>query len=286
MRVPTRTNQAENTRLFRGFARHPGCLSAVGRSAQVVDPPPLFALSSMRCLLLVVSLLVTAPTVVHAQIYAWRDGGGNLVLSDKPKDPSATTYAAAAKAGAVTGTTGFRTTTQVAQRRTSEYDEVIADHAARHDVSPDLVRAVIQAESGFNARARSVKGAMGLMQLMPQTAAEYGVLDAFNPMENIRAGVAYLKSLLVRYNQDESLALAAYNAGPGAVEKFGRSVPPYRETRSYVAKIRAATSTSASQRATRVFRSVDVVDGHEVVRYTNKPTAGAALVKSGITEER
>jgi soluble lytic murein transglycosylase-like protein len=240
----------------------------------------------MRRLLLVVGLLMTAPTVAHAQIYAWRDAGGNLVLSDKPKDPSAKTYAVTAKAGAVTGTTGFRTTTQVVTRRTSEYDDVIADHAARHDVSPDLVRAVIQAESGFNPRARSVKGAMGLMQLMPQTAAEYGVLDAFNPLENIRAGVAYLKSLLVRYNQDESLALAAYNAGPGAVEKFGRSVPPYRETRSYVAKIRAATSTSASQRATRVFRSVEIVDGHEVVRYTNKPTAGAAVVKTGITDER
>jgi soluble lytic murein transglycosylase-like protein len=241
----------------------------------------------MRCLLLVVGLLVTAPTVVHAQIYAWRDAGGNLVLSDKPKDPSAKTYAVTAKPGAVTGTAGFRTTTQLTSRRTSQYDDVIADHAARHDVNPDLVRAVIQAESGFNPRARSVKGAMGLMQLMPQTAAEYGVLDAFNPIENIRAGVAYLKSLLVRYNQDESLALAAYNAGPGAVEKFGRSVPPYRETRSYVAKIRAVTSVSASQRAaTRVFRTVEVVDGHEVVRYTNKPSAGAALVKQGIVAER
>ena len=98
-------------------------------------------------------------------------------------------------------------------------------------------------------------------------------------MENIRAGVAYLKSLLVRYDHDESLALAAYNAGPGAVEKFGRSVPPYRETRDYVAKIRAASSTGAARPVTHVFKTVEIVDGREIVRYSNKPAAGAEVVK-------
>ncbi len=219
------------------------------------------------------------PALAHAQIYAWRDAGGNLVLSDKPKDPSAKTYAVSS------ATNAYLTTSPMKNRRASAYDDLIADHSARQDVRPELVRAVIQAESAFNPRARSVKGAMGLMQLMPATAAEYGVLDAFNPVENIRAGVAYLKSLLVRYNDDESLALAAYNAGPTAVERFNRSVPPYRETRSYVAKIRAATSTGAQRPATRVFRTIEIVDGHEVVRYTNKPTAGATLVKSGIVDK-
>jgi len=103
------------------------------------------------------------------------------------------------------------------------------------------------------------------------------VLNVFDPAENIRAGVAYLKSLLTRYNNDESLALAAYNAGPNAVEKYGRTVPPYRETRNYVARIRASSETRPTR---RVFRTVEIVDGREVVRYTNKPSAGAEIVKS------
>jgi soluble lytic murein transglycosylase-like protein len=225
-----------------------------------------------RRVLLVAVLLALVPAVAHAQIYAWRDAAGNLVLSDKAKDPSARTYA-------VASTIGFVTTTAPLNRRATVYDGLIADHASRHSLNPEFVRAVIQAESGFNPRARSAKGALGLMQLMPQTASEYGVLDAFNPIENIRAGVAYLKSLLVRYNQDESLALAAYNAGPTAVEKYGRTVPPYRETRQYVARIRSATS-NAGPPPTRVYRIVETVDGREIVRYTNKPTPGAELLTS------
>jgi soluble lytic murein transglycosylase-like protein len=224
-----------------------------------------------------------AQAVAQAQIYAWRDAAGNLVLSDKPKDPSAKTYVvssaprASSTAAFSNGSESFRTTKPLSLRSTV-YDDVIADHASKNALNPNFVRAVIQAESGFNPRAVSNKGAMGLMQLMPQTAAEYGVLDAFNPIENIRAGVAYLKSLLVRYDHDESLALAAYNAGPGAVEKYGRSVPPYKETRNYVARIRAA-SGPASKPPNRVYKTVQIVDGHEVVRYTNKPAAGAEVVK-------
>ena len=233
----------------------------------------------MRRLALLIAFIVMVPAVAHAQIYAWRDAKGNLVLSDKPKDRSAKTYAVSPKVGAVTANPGFRTTTAVFPKKASAYDEVIAAHASRHDLNPDLVKAVIQAESAFNPRARSNKGAMGLMQLMPATAAEYGVLDAFNPIENIRAGVAYLKSLLVRYHDDESLALAAYNAGPGAVERFGQSVPPYRETRAYVAKIRAATASTPTRPVTHVYRTIQIVDGHPVARYTNKPADGADVVK-------
>ena len=220
--------------------------------------------------LIAAALLATTPVVAQAQIYAWRDAAGNLVLSDTPKDPSAKTYT-------VSSAAGFRTTKPVVSARAAAYDDLIADHASRNDVSPDLVRAVIQAESGFNPRARSIKGALGLMQLMPATAAEFNVLNVFDPAENIRAGVAYLKSLLTRYNNDESLALAAYNAGPNAVEKYGRTVPPYRETRNYVARIRASTEVRPTR---RVFRIVEIVDGREVVRYSNKPSAGAEVVKS------
>ena len=131
------------------------------------------------------------------------------------------------------------------------------------------VRAVIQAESAFNPTARSVKGAMGLMQLMPATAVAYGVSNAYDPAENIRAGVAYLRGLLDRYSQNEELALAAYNAGPTAVEKYGRTVPPYRETKNYVAKIQKNAGSRPAP--SRVYKVVEIKDGREVVRYTNTP---------------
>lgn len=233
-----------------------------------------------RKLLLALALCALTPSLAQAQIYAWRDAAGNLVLSDTPKDPSAKTYAVTPAATPQSGAGGFRTTKAAFSRRAAAYDDLIVEHSTRHALSPDFVRAVIQAESAFNPRARSVKGAMGLMQLMPQIVRAYGVFDPYNAAENIRAGVAYLRSLLDRFNQDESLALAAYNAGPGAVEKYGRSVPPYKETRNYVAKIRGAASRAAMPPATRVFRTMDIVDGRPVMRYSNKPSAGADLVKS------
>jgi hypothetical protein len=113
-------------------------------------------------------------------------------------------------------------------------DALITKAAEAHDVDPNLVRAVIKVESAYKPRARSHKGAMGLMQLMPATAREYGVRNAYDPAENINAGVKHLKSLLDRF--DVRLAVAAYNAGAGAVQRYG-GVPPYRETREYVKKV-------------------------------------------------
>jgi soluble lytic murein transglycosylase-like protein len=154
----------------------------------------------------------------------------------------------------------------------ARYDELIKHHAASHGLSPDLVRAVIQAESGFDPHALSSKGAMGLMQLMPATARELGVTDPFLPDDSIRGGVAYLAQLLARYNQDLGLALAAYNAGPGSVERYG-AVPPYRETRDYVEKITraiAATKTSTPSR-TAIYKWVETVNGTPRRRYSNIP---------------
>jgi soluble lytic murein transglycosylase-like protein len=233
-----------------------------------------------RRLLLAAALCALTPSLAQAQIYAWRDGSGNLVLSDKAKDPSARTYSIASALPLPTAA-GFRTTKAAFSQRAAQYDDLIVEHSTRHALSPDFVRAVIQAESAFNPRARSVKGAMGLMQLMPAIARAYGVLDPYNAAENIRAGVAYLRSLLDRFNQDESLALAAYNAGPGAVEKYGRTVPPYRETRNYVAKIRgAASSQSPAPPPTRVFKTIEIVDGRPVMRFSNKPMEGAEIVRA------
>jgi soluble lytic murein transglycosylase-like protein len=116
------------------------------------------------------------------------------------------------------------------------YGEIIDKAAAAQGVDPRLVRAVIQVESAYQQRARSRKGAMGLMQLMPSTAREYGVTDPYDPRSNIEAGIKHLKSLLQRFPRE--LALAAYNAGEAAVQRF-RGIPPYPETRAYVASILA-----------------------------------------------
>src|SRR6476661_7285610 len=193
----------------------------------------------LRILLAAVALCAMTPSLAQAQLYSWKDANGRLIISDRPQDPTAKTYAVAyvgTAYGVAKPTTGTR--------RVTEFDDLIAEHATRHSLQPDFVRAVIQAESAFNPRARSPKGAMGLMQLMPSTAAEYQVANAYDPAENIRAGVAYLKSLLTRFDNDVSLALAAYNAGPGAVEKYGRTVPPYKETRNYVARIKKDTEAA------------------------------------------
>jgi soluble lytic murein transglycosylase-like protein len=118
----------------------------------------------------------------------------------------------------------------------AQVDALISAAAAAHDVDPDLVRAVIRVESAYKSKARSPKGAMGLMQLMPATAREYGVKNPYDPSENIHAGVKHLRMLLDRFGL--RLAVAAYNAGAGAVQRYG-GVPPYRETREYVNKVLA-----------------------------------------------
>lgn len=117
-----------------------------------------------------------------------------------------------------------------------DLDQSISEISIRHRIDPDLINSVIRAESGFNPHAVSRKGAQGLMQLMPQTATQLGVANAFDPRANVEGGTRYLRELLVRYDFDLIKALAAYNAGPLRVQQY-RGVPPYRETRAYVARI-------------------------------------------------
>ena len=222
--------------------------------------------TSVRASVLAAVFVTAVPAFAHAQIYAWRDGGGNLVLSNSRNEAGATSYAVSDRP------TSFRTTRRPVSRRAAEFESLIVEHSANHAVNADLVRAVIQAESAFNPRARSPKGAMGLMQLMPATAAEYKVSDAYDPAQNIRAGVAYLKSLLTRFSNNVELALAAYNAGPAAVKKYGDTVPPYRETRDYIARIK---STGPVKPSTRVYSTTDVVSGRPVTRLSNTPAPKA-----------
>jgi soluble lytic murein transglycosylase-like protein len=225
----------------------------------------------VRTIIWATAAMLVVAVDASAQIYMGRDAAGTIVLSDRPLESDVVTFAVQRSGYRTT-----RSTTTGAHDAVSLYDELIERHAADHGVRPELVRAVIQVESGFNARARSVKGAMGLMQLMPATAHELGVGNPWDPSENIRGGVAYLAGLLRRFN-DERLALAAYNAGPGAVERYGLEVPPYRETQEYVRKIAARTDVVADTRAGRrvIYKVWEVVDGREVMRLTDvRPPSG------------
>lgn len=129
------------------------------------------------------------------------------------------------------------------------YDELVKKSCARHGVDPNLVFSVMRQESGFNYRAKSYKGATGLMQLMPATARRFGVQNIYDPAENIEAGTRYLRFLLDTFNGDVGLALAGYNAGEGAVMKYGYRVPPYRETQHYVRSISAKYGRSTHDSA-------------------------------------
>ena len=119
----------------------------------------------------------------------------------------------------------------------AKYDSMIERAAKQHQVSPVLVKAIIQTESNFNPTAVSHNGAVGLMQLLPSTARSMGVHDPMDPQKNITAGAKYLRMLLTLYNDDETLAVAAYNAGPEALKRFNNQVPPFKETRAFVEKV-------------------------------------------------
>lgn len=119
-----------------------------------------------------------------------------------------------------------------------QYDLIIRRMAQKYDVDPELIHSIIRAESNYDSRAVSPKGAVGLMQLMPDTAKEYGVKDRYDPVENIEGGVKYLKELLQTYDQKNDLVLAAYNAGPEAVKKHN-GIPPYPETIQYIQRVKS-----------------------------------------------
>ena len=216
-------------------------------------------------------LAASAAVPASADVYAWRDKDGRLVVSDRPAGPGAHALATYS----VGGHDAIRTTrADLDDLHDRASLRALADrHAELNAISPALVRAVIQAESAWNRRAVSPKGAMGLMQLMPATAAQYGVDDPFDPAQNIAAGVRYLKHLLDRYDGNAELALAAYNAGPGAVERYGRTIPPYRETRAYVKKIVSVSEVRLGPKKV-IYKIVELVDGRHVPRYSDRRPPG------------
>jgi soluble lytic murein transglycosylase-like protein len=213
--------------------------------------------------------VVGASRPAQAQIYSHKDANGILVLSNDPLE-GPRRMAILAPLSSMTS----RTPSPLLQSLKSSFDPLIWQHSNQRGVRPELVRAVIQVESAFNPFAISPKGAMGLMQLMPATAARFGVVNAFNPAENIRAGVQYLKQLLTRYENNEQLALAAYNAGPLAVDRHGSQVPPYKETQDYVRRISTLVGTATRIPGTKLYKWTELVDGKEVPHISDKPPAG------------
>jgi soluble lytic murein transglycosylase-like protein len=173
-------------------------------------------------------LAVAAGEVAHADIYSFVDGAGVTHFSNVPVDERyRLLLATPVEAGAEPRPGKWLA-------KSALYDPMIERAARSAAVRPELVRAVIVVESAFNPRAVSKRGAQGLMQLRPATARRYGVSDAFDPEQNITAGAHYLRDLLARFGNDLELTLAAYNAGEDAVERYGRSIPPFTETRHYV----------------------------------------------------
>src|SRR5580704_3907841 len=183
--------------------------------------------------ILIAALLSASGVAAHPQIYTYVDANGMrhytdvpdnnryrlLVLSPHDRTESGDRYDAMllAKAG--------------------RYDSIIENAAQSASVEPNLLRAVIVVESGFNSRAVSKRGAVGLMQLMPATASRYGVSNPFDARQNVHAGARYLKFLIDRFGHDVRLALAAYNAGEDAVERNGGQIPPFSETMAYVPRV-------------------------------------------------
>lgn len=182
-------------------------------------------------------LVVLAGTVTwsaaRADIYRYEDSDGVVHFTDAPTDKRFKVYMRDIKRDRK-----LRTTFKLAGcvRDPREFEPIINQCALEYGVDKSLVKAVIHAESGYNPNALSRKGASGLMQLMPQTARDLRVGNSFDPRENIRAGVRYLRFLLDTFRGDVSLALAAYNAGMAKVARYG-GVPPYQETRTYVDRV-------------------------------------------------
>ena len=170
----------------------------------------------------------------RADIYAFTDASGIMHFSDVPDDSR---YALFLRTPKPAGTGAATGATPAAAPLREHYRGYIDDAARTYQVEAALLRAVISAESGYDPRAVSPRGAMGLMQLMPDTARRYGVADPYDPAQSIRGGAQYLRDLLRLFGNDLKLALAAYNAGEKAVVRYGRRIPPYRETRAYVPRV-------------------------------------------------
>jgi len=174
-----------------------------------------------------------------ADIYVYTADDGTVSLSNVPTDERYTVLIAAPKQAVAAAPAAAATVRkgQSGLARKAGYDRIVDEVSRAYGLESALLHAVISVESRYDPKAVSRKGAAGLMQLMPQTAKRYGVADAFDPRQNLDGGARYLRDLLRMFNNNQSLALAAYNAGEHAVTKHGNRIPPYRETLHYVPRV-------------------------------------------------
>jgi soluble lytic murein transglycosylase-like protein len=220
----------------------------------------------MRLLLATLfTALALLSAAVHAEVWGFVDGNGEVHLADRQLDAR---YQLFTRSGALGATASAKGLPQVAApavsaARAAQYRHLIEQTAREYNLDPALLHAIITVESGYSPGIVSPKGAVGLMQVLPATGERFGITTLDNPKANLRAGSRYLKFLLGLFNQDLPLVLAAYNAGEGAVQQYQNSIPPFPETRDYVAKVLAVyqqrgglPSTAPGRRGGRVSATI------------------------------
>lgn len=182
---------------------------------------------------IIAALLAASPVIANSKIYSYVDDQGTRHFTDVPDNSR---YRLLVLSGEDRTGSGERYNSQLLARAI-QYDSIIEHAALSFALEPNLLRAVIVVESGFNSRALSKRGAVGLMQLMPATASRFGVSNPYDPRENVHGGARYLKFLIDRFGNNVRLALAAYNAGEEAVDRSGGQIPPFTETMAYVPRV-------------------------------------------------
>jgi len=196
-------------------------------------------------IIIVLLLINNIPSFLYSKIIAYRNEKGILVLTNKPS----------------------KTKSKIVYKKFNNYNEIVDKISKKYNVPLSLIHQIILVESNYNPNAVSPKGAIGLMQLMPETAERYGVKDPFDPIQNIEGGVKYLKDLIKLYKGKTDLVLAAYNAGQEAVKKYG-GIPPFPETRRYIEKVKRAYNRHYISTKLRIYRYYDL-EGRLVI--SNKP---------------
>lgn len=188
----------------------------------------------MRVLFGCLAILLTTVNWSWADIYQCKTPGGGMLLTNMYTGGECVRIMKETKRPAASAA---NPTPAKSGSKVVSFDDIISRYSSHYGLDDSLVRAVIKAESNYNPQARSNKGAQGLMQLIPETARDMQVSDPFDPEDNIRGGSRYLRLMLDQFGGNVELALAAYNAGPNAVKRFG-GIPPYQETQNYVVKVK------------------------------------------------
>ena len=187
----------------------------------------------------VILLTLCISNAVLADIYKYTDNTGRVYYTDKPRNSLYKRIIKSMPRSSYLSTNNTIKVPEWSGTNKKRYTDLIEQTAYRHQVDAKLVHAVIQTESGYNTTAQSSKGAVGLMQLMPDTARRFGVTDRNDPDQNVDGGTRYLKHLITLFNPNLDLAVAAYNAGENAVIRYNNSIPPYPETQNYVKQVLA-----------------------------------------------